>query len=82
MEVAAGTADACVIDLTMANAMTGPGTSYTQLEIAQSLNEEQYGIGFRKGSDVTAKVNEILAEFKADGTLDKLSQTYGIVVAD
>lgn len=82
MEVAAGTADACVIDLTMANAMTGEGTSYADLAIAQRLNEEQYGIAFRKESDVTAKVNEIIEKFKADGTLQKLSDTYGISLAD
>ena len=82
MKEAAGTADACVIDITMANAMTGEGTSYADLAVAQRLTEEQYGIGFRKGSDVTAKVNEIIAEFKADGTLQKLSETYGITVAD
>ena len=82
MEVAAGTADACVIDITMANAMTGEGTSYEDLAVAQRLTEEQYGIGFRKGSDVTAKVNEIIEKFKADGTLAKLSETYGVSVAD
>ena len=82
MEVAAGTADACVIDITLANAMTGEGTSYADLAIAQNLTEEQYGIGFRKGSDVTAKVNEILKQFKEDGTLAKLSETYGIALAD
>ena len=82
MEVAAGTADACVIDITMANAMTGEGTSYADLAIAQRLNEEQYGIGFRKDSDVTAKVNEIIEKYKADGTLQKLSDTYGVTVAD
>ena len=82
MEVAAGTADACVIDITMANAMTGEGTGYEDLAIAQNLTEEQYGIGFRKDSDVTAKVNEILKQFKEDGTLDALSETYGITVAE
>ena len=82
MEVAAGTADACVVDITMAKAMTGEGTSYADLAIAQSLTEEQYGIGFRKGSDVTAKVNELLKQFKEDGTLAKLSETYGITIAE
>lgn len=82
MEVAAGTADACVIDITMANAMTGEGTNYDNLTIAQRLTEEQYGIGFRKGSDVTAKVNELIAKFQADGTLAKLSETYGVATAD
>lgn len=82
MEVAAGTADACVIDITMANAMTGEGTSYDNLAVAQRLTEEQYGIGFRKGSDATAKVNELIAKYKADGTLKELSETYGIALID
>ena len=82
MEVAAGTADACVIDITLANAMTGEGTAYPDLAIAQRLNEEQYGIGFRKDSDVTAKVNEILDQFTADGTLAALAETYGLALAD
>ena len=82
MEVAAGTADACVIDITMANAMTGEGTAYPDLAVAQRLNEEQYGIGFRKDSDVTAKVNEILDGFKADGTLQALADKYGLALAD
>ena len=63
MEVAAGTADACVIDITMAYAMTGEGTSYADLAIGLTLTSEQYGIGFRKGSDITAKVNEIMKKF-------------------
>lgn len=82
MEAAAGTADACVIDITMARAMTGEGTSYADLAVAQRLTEEQYGIGFRKGSDVTAKVNEIIEKFKADGTLQKLAETYGVSAAE
>ena len=82
MEVAAGTSDACVIDITMARAMTGAGTSYENLAIAQNLTEEQYGIAFRKGSNVTAKVNELLAGYKADGTLAALSETYGVAVLE
>ena len=80
MEVAAGTADACVIDITMALAMTGEGTSYTDLAMGISLTEEQYGIGFRKGSDVTAKVNEIMAKFMEDGTLDALAEKYNLTL--
>ena len=56
MEVASGTADACIIDLTMAKAMTGDGTSYADLSIAAEMDREEYGIGFRKGSD-TAPVS-------------------------
>ena len=81
MEVAAGTADACVIDITMAYAMTGEGTSYDDLGVGLTLTSEEYGIGFRKGSDVTAKVNEIMAKFMEDGTLDALAQKYDLTLA-
>ena len=81
MEVAAGTSDACVIDITMANAMTGEGTSYADLAAGISLTSEEYGIGFRKDSDVTAKVNELLAKYKADGTLQALADKYSLTLA-
>ena len=81
MEVAAGTSDACVIDITMANAMTGAGTNYADLAAGISLTSEEYGIGFRKDSDVTAKVNELLAKFKADGTLQALADKYSLTLA-
>lgn len=80
MEVQSGSADACIIDLTMANAMTGEGTSYADLAQVISLNEEEYGIAFRKGSDMTAKVNEIMAEMKADGSLQKLADKYSLTL--
>ncbi len=80
MEVSAGSVDACVIDITMANAMTGEGTSYANLTQVCSLNEEEYGIAFRKGSDLTAKVNEIMTKFKTDGTLDALAAEYGLTL--
>lgn len=81
MEVAAGTSDACVIDITMANAMTGEGTSYADLASGISLTSEEYGIGFRKDSDVTAKVNEILNQLRADGTMQALADKYSLTLA-
>ena len=80
MEVAAGTSDACVIDITMANAMTGEGTSYAGLAYSLSLTEEQYGVSFRKGSDITAKFNEVMAKLMADGTLDALAAKYNLTL--
>ena len=80
MEVAAGTSDACVIDITMANAMTGEGTSYADLTYSLSLTEEQYGVSFRKDSDLTAKFNDFLAELNADGTLDALAEKYSLTL--
>ena len=82
MEVASGTADACIIDLTMANAMTGEGTSYPDLVKVLELDKEEYGIGFRKGSDRPEKVNKLLDEMKADGSLQKLADTYELVLCD
>ena len=81
MEVAAGTSDACVIDITMANAMTGAGTNYADLAPGMSLTSEEYGIGFRKDSDITAKVNELMAKWKADGTLQALADKYSLTLA-
>ena len=82
MEVAAGTSDACVIDITMANAMTGEGTNYAALAPGMSLTSEEYGIGFRKDSDITAKVNELMAAWKADGTLQALADKYNLTLAE
>ena len=81
MEVAAGTSDACVIDITMANAMTGEGTNYADLASGISLTEELYGVGFRKDSDLTAKLNEFMAKLDADGTLDELAAKYDLALA-
>lgn len=77
-EVKSGTADACIIDSTMANSMTKEGTDFSNLGYSISLTTEEYAAGFRKGSDLTAEVNRILAELKTDGTMDKLSEKYGV----
>ena len=82
MEVAAGTSDACIIDITMANAMTGEGTSYADLTYQLSLSEELYGVSFRKDSDLTAKFNEFMAKLKADGTLEALAAKYNLTLAN
>ena len=82
MEVAVGTSDACVIDITMAYAMTGEGSSYADLAVGISLTSEEYGIGFRKDSDVTAKVNEILDKYREDGTLRELADKYSLTLVE
>ena len=81
MEVAAGTSDACIIDITLANAMTGEGTSYADLASGISLTEELYGVGFRKDSDLTAKFNDFMAKLDEDGTLDDLADKYNLALA-
>ena len=82
MEVAAGTADAAVLDMTLANAMIGEGTDYAGLKIVDELNAEEYGVAFRKGSDAAEAVNEAFDELKADGTLGALAEKYELTLAD
>ena len=82
MEVKAGTADACVIDITMANAMTGEGTNYAELAAGISLTSEEYGIACRKGSDLTAKINELMDKFMKDGSLKALADKYELTLAE
>ena len=93
MEVAAGTADAAVLDLTLANAMIGEGTDYAGLKIGEGtdyaglkivdeLNAEEYGVAFRKGSDAAAAVDAAFDELKADGTMQALAEKYELALAD
>ena len=82
MEVAAGTSDACIIDITMANAMTGEGTSYADLGYQIKLSEEEYGVSFRKGSDLTESFNEFMTKLKKDGTLQDLAAKYNLTLAN
>jgi len=80
MEVAAGTSDACVIDITMARAMTGEGTNYADLAPGISLTSEEYGVGFRKESDVTDVFNDFLAKLMANGKLQELADIYKLTL--
>lgn len=82
MEVASGSADACIIDITMANAMTGEGTSYADLGYVIELSAEEYGVGFRKDSDLKDTFNAYLAQVKADGSLADLAAKYELTLAD
>ena len=81
MEVAAGTSDAAVIDSLMAAAMIGEGTNYANLTYTIGLNSEEYGVGFRKGSDLAAELNAFLLKAYEDGSLLKIAETYDVQVA-
>jgi hypothetical protein len=75
-------ADACIIDITMAKAMTGEGTSFEDLGVGISLTEEEYAIACRKGSDLPAKINDLMKELKTDGTLKALADKYYVTLTD
>lgn len=81
MEVASGSVDACVIDATMAAAMTGAGTSYADLVVAAELTNEEYGVAFRKDSDLCAEFNKAMDELISAGTLGELATKYGLTLA-
>lgn len=78
MEVAAGTSTAAIIDSLMAAAMVGEGTSYENLTYTVGLNSEEYGVGFRKGSDLVQKLNDFFKKCTEDGTMEKIAEKYGV----
>lgn len=78
MEVAAGTSDAAIIDLLMAGAMIGEGTSYPDMVLGDQLTEEKYGAGCRVDSDLTSFINQVMYEAQEDGTLAATAEKYGV----
>ncbi len=81
MEVSAGTSDAAVIDSLMAAAMVGEGTSYEDLTTTIELNSEEYGVGFRKGSDLAQELNKFFEESYQSGDTMKVAELYGLQLA-
>lgn len=78
MEVAAGTSDACIIDLLMAGAMIGEGTSYPDMAYTVELTTEEYGAGFRQGSDLAAALDAFFDAAYADGSMMEIANQYGV----
>ena len=77
LEVKSGAADAAVMDFVLANTLVGTG-DYSDLMVIPDLelSVEEYGIGFRQGSDLTAAVNQAMQELIDDGTLNELAVKY------
>ena len=78
MEVSSGTSDAAIIDLLMAGAMIGEGTSYPELTYTVKLTTEEYGVGFKIGSGLAEKFNDFYAKAYADGTVMEIAEKYGV----
>lgn len=79
LEVNSGAADFAVLDVQLAKTYVGKG-DYADLAIVEGLSSdlEYYAVGFKKGSELTAKVNEQLEKLAADGTIAKLAEQYGL----
>lgn len=82
MEVKSGTSDGAVIDLLMAGAMVGEGTSYANLVKTDiSLSNEEYGVGFRQGSDLVKEINAFFDECRENGKMEEIATKYGVQAA-
>jgi len=79
LEVNAGSADFAVLDAQLAKSYAGKG-DYANLVIIDELSSdvEYYAIGFKKGSELTAKVNAELEKLAANGTIATLATKYGV----
>lgn len=78
MEVAAGTSDACIIDLLMAGAMIGEGTSYPDLTYTAELTSEEYGCGFRQDGDMAEQYDAFYKEAFESGKVMEIAEKYGV----
>ncbi|MBE6783260.1 MAG: transporter substrate-binding domain-containing protein [Ruminococcaceae bacterium] len=78
-----GFADAAIIDSIIVGSLIGDGTEYNNITVAIELEdgEEQWAVGFRKGSDLTAEFNKFYDEKVADGTIERLARKYGLEYA-
>ncbi len=77
-EVKSGTADGCVVDFVCSIGMIGEGTDYADLVVVETeaFNEEEYGIAFRKGSDMTDEVNKAINALINNGKLAEIAKKY------
>lgn len=78
MEVKSGTSDVAIIDLLMAGAMIGEGTSYPDLKYTDKLTTEEYGVGCRKESNLATYINNFFAETFKSGEMQKIAEEYGV----
>ena len=80
MEVKSGIADVALVDSVCALAMVGEGTDYDDLvvNLDNNFGLQEYGIGFRTGSDITEMVNNAIIELTNDGTVAEIAEKYGL----
>ena len=78
LEVKTGAVDFAVVDIVLAKNICGKG-DYADLMIVESieLDSEIYAIGFEKGSELTAKVNEAIKTLFENGKIAELATKYG-----
>ena len=77
LEVSSGKSEFAVVDILLAKNVCGKG-DYENLAIVESIElpAEYYAVGFRKGSDLTAKVNDAIKQLDENGKLLELAKKY------
>jgi len=77
-EVKSGAVDFAVVDIILAQNVCGKD-DYADLAIVESieLKSEIYAVGFKKGSELTAKVNDAIKQLEENGKLMELAEKYG-----
>ena len=77
IQLKSNSCDFVVVDYQLANSIVGKG-DYADCKIAYTANDEFYAIGFKKGSDLTAKVNASLEKLAANGTIATIATKYNV----
>ena len=83
LEVKAGTSDCAIIDVTMANSVVGKGDFADLSTVSADLiafEKEDFGVGARKGSDLTEKINVFFKDSYKSGLLNELSVKYNVAI--
>ena len=80
LEVKSGTSDVAVIDYVMSIGTLRDGSDYADLKVVEGneFSPELYGIAFRKDSDTTAKVNEVILKLYESGKLGEIAKKYNL----
>lgn len=78
MDVASGTSDLAIVDYVTSIGSIGEGTDFADLGVIESKEFalDEYGVAFRKGSDMTEEVNKVIKELYDDGTLQAIAEKY------
>lgn len=73
-----GRVDAAITNYTTAMTMIGEGNEFPDLARAFRLATTQFGVGFRKGSDLAAQFNDYLVTMYTGGSLKTMAKPYGV----
>ena len=81
-EVNSGVTDYAIVDVLLAQSIVGEG-DYASLAINKGIEiaAEYYAVGFKKGSDLTAKVDFMFMVFHELGMTQKLAEKYNLATS-